>query len=100
MDNNKYPDTMYGAWVNFPEDVPNYLAKSYIGLLTVRNAEGKDIVYDGNNKDQMVGFYKIPKVEPRDVFDEEKAYLSPVGVQDMQQYSDYGFKLSQTKAWQ
>ncbi len=100
MDNNKYPDTMYGAWVNFPKDVPNFLSESYIGLLTVRNAEGKDIVYDGDNKDQMVGFYKIPNVEPRDAFDEEKAYLSPVGVQDMQQYSDYGFKLSQTKAWQ
>lgn len=100
MDNRKYPDTMYGAWVNFPEDIPSYLDNEHKGLLTVRNAAGQDVVYDGDNAADMVGFYKISNVEARDVFDEEKAYLSPVGVQDMKQYSDYGFKLTQTKAWQ
>lgn len=100
MDNKKYPDTMYGAWVNFPVDVPSYLDKDHIGLLTVRNAAGEDIVYDGTNEEQMVGFYKISNVEARDTFDEAKAYLSPVGVQDIKQYTDYNFKLTQTKAWQ
>ena len=99
MDNRKYPDTMYGAWVNFPKDVPSYLDKSHVGILTVRNAEGQDVVYDGNNNEAMVGFYKVAKVEPRDVFDEEKSYVSPVGVLDIQQYTDHGFKLTQTKAW-
>lgn len=100
MNNKKYPDTMYGAWVNFPEDVPSYLDKEHEGLLTVRNAAGEDIVYDGTNADKMVGFYKISKVAARDTYDEEKAYVSPVGVQDMKQYSDYNYKLTQTKAWQ
>lgn len=108
MDNNKYPDTMFGAWVNFPKDVPAYVyadvdkktgATSYVGKLIVRNAAGVEITYDGTNADQMVGFYKILNVKPRDAFEEEKTYVSPVGTTDIQDYADHGYVLTQTAAW-
>lgn len=99
MDNNKYPDTMFGAWVNFPKDVPAFLSKAYIGKLIVRNALGVEVTYDGTNGDQMVGFYKILNVKPRDVFNEEKTYVSPVGTNEIKDYTDHGYTLTQTEAW-
>lgn len=100
MDNNKYPDTMFGAWVDFPNEVPEYLTEPYVGKLTVRNSAGTEITYDGTNGDQMVGFYKIQNVKARDAYDEEKAYVSPVGTQEIQDYKDHGYTLTQTAAWQ
>lgn len=99
MDNNKYPDTMFGAWVNFPVDLPKYLTDKRIGKLIVRTADGTEIVFDGTNADKMIGFYKIEDVKPRDQFDEAKMYVSPVGRQDIQEYEDHGFTLTQTAAW-
>lgn len=99
MDNVKYPDTMFGPWVDFSKDVPTYLTKEYVGNLIVRKADGTLVTYNGTNGSDMVGFYRIRKATPRDAYDAEKAYLSPVGTQEIQQYLDYGFKLTQTKAW-
>lgn len=99
MDNNKYPDTMYGPWVNFPVDVPAYEKEEYVGLLVVRKADGTEVVYNGSNWNDMVGYFKLMEVKPRDTFDYEKAYLSPVGTQEIQDYVDRQKVLSQTKAW-
>lgn len=99
MDNLKYPDTMYGPWVNFAKDVPDYLSTAYKGNLIVRKADGTLVTYDGTNGSQMVGYYKIRKSTPRDAFDYEKAYLSPIGVQEIQTYTNLGYTLTQTKAW-
>ena len=52
------------------------------------------------NGAQMVGFYKIQNVKARDAYDEEKAYVSPVGTQEIQDYKDHGYTLTQTAAWQ
>ena len=97
MDNLKYPDTMYGPWVNFAKDVPDYLSTAYKGNLIVRKADGTLVTYDGTNGSQMVGYYKIRKSTPRDAFDYEKAYLSPIGVQEIQTYTNLGYTLTQTK---
>lgn len=99
MDNNKYPDTMYGPWVNFPVDVPAYEKEEYVGLLVVRKADGTEVVYNGSNWNDMVGYFKLMEVKPRDTFDYEKAYLSPVGTQEIQDYVDRQKVLTQTKAW-
>jgi len=99
MDNLKYPDTMYGPWVNFAKDVPDFLSAAYKGNLIVRKADGTLVTYDGTNGSQMVGYYKIRKATARDAFDYEKAYLSPIGVQEIQTYTNLGYTLTQTKAW-
>jgi len=99
MDNVKYPDTMFGTWVNFPKDVPGYLIEGNKNKLIVRKADGTLVVFNGTNGSEMVGFYKIINATPRDVFNLDKAYVSPVGVQEIQQYANRGFVLTQTKAW-
>lgn len=98
MDNTKNPDTMYGTWVNFPLDLPEYLAKSYEGKLTVRKADGTEVVYNGTNKAEMVGFYKVMNVQPRQEFT-DKVYLSPVGKTETNDYKAYGYTLTQTELW-
>lgn len=98
MDNTKNPDTMYGTWVNFPLDLPDYLAKSYEGKLTVRKADGTEVVYNGTNKAEMVGFYKVMNVQPRQEFT-DKVYLSPVGKTEINDYKAYGYTLTQTEPW-
>lgn len=99
MDNNRYPDTMFGSWVDFPNDLPNYLSSAYINKLTVRKADGTEVVYNGSNGSDMVGFYKIENVVARNSFDESKMYVSPVGLQEIQDYVDRGMKLTQTADW-
>lgn len=99
MDNNKYPDTMYGTWVDFPNELKNFLDNAHIGLLTVRNAAGEDVVYNGTNASAMVGFYKPDKMQPRDQFDYAKAYVMAVGTTQIQDYKDHGYTLTQTDAW-
>lgn len=90
---------MYGPWVNFPVDVPAYEKEEYVGLLVVRKADGTEVVYNGSNWNDMVGYFKLMEVKPRDTFDYEKAYLSPVGTQEIQDYVDRQKVLTQTKAW-
>lgn len=99
MDNAKYPDTMYGPWVNFSAEVPAYLSKAYEGNLIVRKADGTLVTYNGTNGSQMVGFYKIRKATPRNAYDYAKAYLSPIGSQEIQAYTNLGFTLTQTQGW-
>lgn len=99
MDNTKYPDTMFGPWVDFPHQVPSFENDNYRGLLVVRKADGSEVTYNGTNWNDMVGFYKVKNAKARDAFDYEKAYLSPVGIQEIQDYKDRGFTLTQTAAW-
>lgn len=99
MDNRKYPDTMFGTWVNFPQDLPSYLTSENKGVLTVRKADGTEVVYNGTNNAEMVGFYKIKEVLPRESFT-DKVYLSPVGTQEVQDYANNGgYTLTQTIGW-
>lgn len=98
MSNTKYPDTMYGAWVNFPVDVPEYLSSTYVGKLKVRKADGTEVVYDGTNGADMIGFYKILNVVARNEFT-DKVYLSPVGTAEIEDYKAQGYTLTQTAGW-
>ncbi len=105
MDNIKYPDTMFGTWVDFNNDSdvkawlddPQY-TKPNGPKLIVRTADGTEITYDKTNRDKMVGFFKLINVQPRDPFT-DRVYLSPVGVQEIQEYKAKGFTLTQTQGW-
>lgn len=99
MDNTKNPDTMFGSWVNFPKDDPSDLKPANVGKIRVRTADGTLVTYDGKNGDKMIGFFQYSTMVARDAFDEEKAYLSPVGTSEIQDYADHGYTLTQTAAW-
>lgn len=99
MDNEKNPDTMLGPWVNMKEEVPAYLDAQYIGQRVVVKADGTEVVFNGNNADEMVGYYKPSNAQPRDVFT-DRNYCAPIGTQDIQLYWENGEKvLTQTKGW-
>lgn len=49
MDNNKYPDTMIGPWVDMVKEVPAYLDEQYIGKRQVKKEDGTVITFDGSN---------------------------------------------------
>lgn len=99
MNNEKYPDTMLGPWVNMEEEVPSYLAKDYIGKRQVKKEDGTIVTFDGTNAKDMVGYYIPTNAQPRDAFT-DRSYCSPIGLQDIQLYIDNGgYKLTQTALW-
>lgn len=98
MDNEKYPDTMVGPWVDLQKEVPAYLAAEYIGQRRVRKEDGTVVIFDGTNAADMVGYYIPTNAQPRDVFT-SRSYCSPVGKQEIDLYEEKGFKLTQTTGW-
>lgn len=98
MSGAKNPDILRGLYVNIPEEIPDLLDEGKIGVLRVETLDGNVITYDGNNGDQMVGFYIPENVQDRDEFT-ERVYLAPIGMTQMAQYEEKGYKLTQTKLW-
>ena len=98
MDNNKYPDTMIGPWVDMVKEVPAYLDEQYIGKRQVKKEDGTVITFDGSNASEMVGYYMPTNVQPRNTFS-DRSYCSPVGEQEINAYAEKGFKLTQTTGW-
>lgn len=102
MDTDANPDLLTGTWVNFPTEVASELKAENNGKIRVLNASGKFVTYNGSNAAQMVGYYyptenqgrlpflNIPNVNP---------YLSPVGVNQITDYANKGYKLTQTEGW-
>lgn len=82
MDNNLYPDTMLGPWVDMQKSVPTYLAPdSKTGQFTnwkVKKADGTIVTYDGTNADAMVGYFIPRNAVARDAFS-DRSYLAPIG---------------------
>lgn len=91
-------DGLLGPWVDFPREMPAYLGDSYKNVLKVKKLDGTEVVYNGQNKADMVGFYVVQSVKDRNSFD-NRVYLAPVGQAQIVQYSDKGYKLSQTQGW-
>ena len=102
MDTDLNPDLLMGTWVNFPAELNSELIAKNKGVLRVKNAAGNLVVYDGTNGAKMVGFFyplenlgrfkflNVPNVNP---------YLSPIGVNDIREYSKRGYHLTQTEGW-
>ncbi len=102
MDTDANPDLLTGTWVNFPTEAKDELTAANKDKLRVKTANGSFVVYDGTNASKMVGFFypkenmgrlpflDIPNVNP---------YLSPIGTNQIKDYADKGYKLTQTEGW-
>ena len=107
LDYMNYVKTDYGMgpWINALKELaktpgdPTKLAASYLNKLKVRKADGTIVTYNGSNAADMVGFYVITNFTNRLSFT-NRAYLAPVGLNQIQQYKDMGYKLTQTPGWE
>ncbi|KAF5277272.1 hypothetical protein FQR65_LT16048 [Abscondita terminalis] len=68
---------------------------TYKNVLKVKNANGQIITYDGTNADALVGYYVVARFANRVAFT-DRAYLAPVGLNQIQQYTELGYTLAQT----
>ncbi|MGJ1264128.1 RagB/SusD family nutrient uptake outer membrane protein [Sphingobacterium spiritivorum] len=91
-------DYSLGPWVNVKKDLPNRLTATYKNVLKVKNANGQIITYDGTNADALVGYYVVARFANRVAFT-DRAYLAPVGLNQIQQYTELGYTLAQTPGW-
>lgn len=102
MDTDANPDLLTGTWVNFSNEVNSQLNAANKGKLRVKDVAGNFVTYDGNNAAQMNGFFypvenqgrlpflNIPNVNP---------YLSPIGINQINDYAKKGYHLTQTEGW-
>jgi starch-binding outer membrane protein, SusD/RagB family len=98
MDGNVNPDILLGPWVNFQTEFPAFLIASKVGKLQVQKADGTIVTYNGSNAADMVGFYKPENASNRDVFS-ERVYMAPLGNNEVSQYTEKGYTLTQTPGW-
>lgn len=102
MDTDANKDLLYGTWVNFSQEDSDALSSGNVGKLRVVDMSGNEIVYDGSNGSKMNGFYypmetvgrlqflNLPNVNP---------YLSPIGTNNIEDYKNKGYTLTQTEGW-
>ncbi len=95
---SRKPDYLMGPWVNIPVEVPSLLTASNVNKIRVRKADGTIVTYNGTNASQMVGFWMVENAQNRLAFT-DKNYLAPVGLAQIVQYEERGYKLTQTKGW-
>ena len=102
MDTDRNQDLLVGTWVNFKDEVPEELKSENSGKIRVMGKDGSLTVYDGNNAAAMKGFFypeqnkgrlpflNVPNVNP---------YLSPIGINQIEDYKSRGYTLTQTEGW-
>jgi hypothetical protein len=98
MDGDINPDILLGLWIDFQTEFPEWLVASKAGKLKVKKMDGTIITYDGSNAADMVGFYVPENISNRDPFT-DRVYLAPVGNNEISQYGDKGYTLTQTPGW-
>ncbi len=98
MDFSTKPDYFFGPWVDIPAEIPTYLTAANVNRVRVRKADGSIVTYNGSNQADMVGFWMVENVQNRLAFS-DKNYLSPVGLAQIQQYTERGYTLTQTPGW-
>jgi hypothetical protein len=100
------PQTLLGPWVNLPVELPTALTAAAATAKSVRvmkaddkgNPNGVIVTYNGNNAVDMVGFWMPAGAANRIAFT-DRSYLAPVGLNQITQYTEKGFKLTQTTGW-
>lgn len=97
MNYDTNPDKYLGPWINFPVEYPDYL-KDMINVLKVKKADGTIVTYDGTNTDEIVGYYVVRNATNREQFT-NRSYLAPIGQQQIDDYAQRGFTLTQTVNW-
>lgn len=102
MDTDANEDLLKGTWVNFNDEVKSELKDENKGKLRVMDKDGNFTVYDGTNAAKMNGFFypeqnkgrrpflNVPNVNP---------YLSPIGTNQISDYKNKGYTLTQTEGW-
>lgn len=98
MNGTTNPDLLKGIWVNIKTELPSFLVTAKVGKLQVMKEDGTILTYNGTNGDQMVGFYLPEGVKDRDSFD-DRVYLAPIASDQINQYNDNGYTLTQTPLW-
>lgn len=98
MDGNLNTDLLLGPWVDFPAEFPAWLVAAKVDKLQVEKEDGTVVTYNGSNDADMVGYYIPENVSNRDAFT-DRVYLAPVGNNQISQYAEKGFTLSQTPGW-
>lgn len=92
------PDILRGPWINFPTEFPAFLVAAKKNILKVEKADGTIVTYDGTNNSAMVGYYIPENVSNRDAFT-DRVYLAPIGNNEISQYGEKGYTLTQTPGW-
>jgi hypothetical protein len=64
----------------------------------VELADGTIVTYNGTNGAAMVGYYIPENISNRDAFT-DRVYMAPVGNNEVTQYSEKGYTLTQTTGW-
>lgn len=102
MDTDKNEDLLIGTWVNFNDEVKSELKDENKGKLRVMTKNGTLITYDGSNAAQMKGFFYPPQNQGRLPFldvPNVNPYLSPIGTNQIADYQNRGYTLTQTEGW-
>jgi starch-binding outer membrane protein, SusD/RagB family len=92
------PDLLRGPWINFQTEFPAYLVTAKRNILKVEKADGTIVTYTGSNAADMVGYYIPENVSNRDPFT-DRVYTAPVGNNELSQYGEKGYTLTQTPGW-
>jgi hypothetical protein len=98
MDANVNTDLLLGPWVNFQTEFPAWLVAAKVGKLQVKKADNSIVTYNGTNAADMVGFYIPENASNRDAFS-DRVYMAPLGNNEITQYAEKGFTLTQTPGW-
>jgi hypothetical protein len=98
MDGAMNPDILLGPWVDFPTQFPAWLVASKVNVLKVQKADGTVVAYNGSNAADMVGFYIPENISNRDPFT-DRVYLAPLGNNEITEYEEKGYTLTQTTGW-
>ncbi|RZL15310.1 MAG: RagB/SusD family nutrient uptake outer membrane protein, partial [Pedobacter sp.] len=103
MDNGLNTDLITGGWVDMQNQLPaTVLSTANVGKIAAVKEDGTEIVYNGNNKAAMVGFYKNLENQVRLPFVNQaniNPYLTPIGLVQMDDYKSRGYMLQQTQGW-
>lgn len=98
MDFSTNPDYFLGPWVNVQAEIPSYLTTASINKIRVKKTDGTIVTWNGSNASSMIGFWMVENAQNRLAFT-DKSYMAPVGQSQITQYTDKGFKLTQTDKW-
>lgn len=98
MNGAQNPDIMLGPWVSFPTEFSSWLSAAKVGKLKVKKADGTIVTYTGTNGADMVGYYIPENISNRDAFT-DRVYLAPIGNNQISEYKDKGYTLTQTPLW-
>ncbi|HMR84164.1 MAG TPA: RagB/SusD family nutrient uptake outer membrane protein [Niabella sp.] len=102
METDTKKDLLSGGWVNFPTELPDELSTTKVGQIAVVSLTGTETVYSGTNASAMNGFYKGTNTNGRLPFLNQPGvnpYLTPVGRNEIDDYTSKGYTLAQTEGW-